>query len=267
MSTPVTGTATTDDGCRLNYRIDGSTNARTLVLHNPIGTTMAMWDAQVEPFARHVRIVRYDARGHGTSDVPPGPYTIGRLGADTLAVLDAVGAQRAAFCGVSLGGMVGMWLGVNAGERLDRLILANTAAMMPAQGWRDRIAKVNEFGMSSIADAVIERWFTAGFRASDAATITRVRAMLEGTPAAGYAACGAAIRDMDQRDAIASIQVPTLVISGLHDPSTPPADSAAIAARIPGALLKDIDAAHLSNIEQPAEFTALVLSFLSGVPA
>ena len=267
MSAPMTGFATTDDGCRIHYRIDGAANARTLVLHNSIGTNPGMWDAQIEPFANDFRVVRLDTRGHGASDAPPGPYTIARLGTDVVTVLDAVGAERASYCGVSLGGMVGMWLGVNAGVRLDRLVLANTSAMMPAQGWRDRIAKVNADGMSSIAEAVVERWFTPHFRASDAATVARVRAMLENTPAAGYAACGAAIRDMDQRDLIAAIRVPTLVIAGLQDPATPPADGVAIAERIPGALLKEIDAAHLSNIERPTEFTTMVLSFLHGAAA
>ena len=267
MSAPVTGFARADDGCRISYRIDGAANARTLVLHNSIGTNLEMWDAQIEPFAKDFRVIRLDTRGHGTSDAPPGPYTIARLGADVVAVLDTVGAKHASYCGLSLGGMVGMWLGVNASARLDRLVLANTSAMMPAQGWRDRIAKVHEFGMSSIAEAVVERWFTADFRAREATMVGRVRAMLEQTPAAGYAACGAAIRDMDQREAIAAIRVPTLVIAGLQDPATPPADGALIAERIPGALLKEIDAAHLSNIERPAEFTASVLSFLNGAAA
>jgi 3-oxoadipate enol-lactonase len=134
--------------------------------------------------------------------------------------------------------------------------------MMPAQGWSDRIAKVNELGMAAIADGVVERWFTAAFRASDAGTVLRVREMLVHTTAAGYVACGAAIRDMDQRETIAAIQTPTLVIAGLQDPATPPADSVAVAQRINGALLKEIDAAHFSQVERPAEFNALVLAFL-----
>lgn len=262
MSAPLTGFATADDGCRLSYRIDGNEHARTLVLLNPIGANIAVWDAQVLPFAQDFRVVRFDARGHGGSDIPPGPYTIGRLGTDAVAVLDAIGAEYAAFCGVSLGGMVGMWLGTHAADRVDRLVLANTSAMMPAQGWSDRIAKVNELGMHAIANSVVERWFTAAFRASDAATVTRVREMLENTTASGYVACGAAIRDMDQRETIAAIHAPTLVIAGLQDPATPPADSVAIAQRINGALLKEIDAAHFSQVERPAEFNAMVLAFL-----
>ena len=260
----MTGFVTTDGGCRLQYRIDGPSDAPALLLSNSLGTNVAMWDAQLVEFARAFRVIRYDARGHGASDVDRDPYPFARLGMDAVAVLDALEVARASFCGVSMGGMVGQWLGVNAAERFDRLVLANTAACMPPpQMWDARIALVRESGTGAIAPAVIERWFTPGFRERQPAEVSRIAAMLEATPAAGYAAACAAIRDMDQRAGRARIGLPVLVIVGEHDPATPPEFGEAIAAGITGAALVRLDAAHLSNVEQPGAFNANVLAFLT----
>jgi 3-oxoadipate enol-lactonase len=251
------------DDCRIRYHFDGPEAAPVLLLSNSLGTNLDMWAAQIPAFARHFRVLRYDSRGHGGSGVPAGPYSIERLGRDAVGLLDALGIARAHFCGLSKGGMVGQWLGVNAPEHLDRLILANTTAYMgPASAWDARITAVATKGMAGIIDGVVERWFTPRFRASDAPAVDRIRAMLLATDPTGYAGCCAAIRDMDQRPSIARIPVPTLVIGGTEDPATPPAASEEIAGLVPGARLHMLPAAHLSNVEQPGLFTKTVLDFL-----
>jgi 3-oxoadipate enol-lactonase len=258
------GFVTTDDGCRLFYRIDGKANAPVLLLSNSLGTNMAMWDVQLSRFAQDFRVIRYDARGHGASDVDEKPYAFARLGMDALAVLDALGIARASFCGLSMGGMVGQWLGVHAGGRFDRLVLANTSAFMPPpEMWNARIATVRERGIGAVVDAVIARWFRPGFCERQPAQVSRIAAMLQTTSATGYAAACAAIRDMDQRAGLSGIGVPALVIVGTHDMATPPQDGEAIAASIPGATVARLDAAHLSNIEQPEAFATQALAFVN----
>jgi 3-oxoadipate enol-lactonase len=209
-------------------------------------------------------VIRYDARGHGTSDVTEHLYPFARLGMDAVALLDALGVARAAFCGLSLGGMVGQWLCVHAVGRFDRLVLANTAAFMPPpEMWDARIAAVREKGTSTITPAVIARWFTPGFCERQAAEVARIGAMLDATSSTGYATACAAIRDMDQRAGLSRIAVPVLVIIGAHDTATPPEVGESIAASISQATIARLDAAHLSNVEQPEAFTAGVLTFLT----
>jgi 3-oxoadipate enol-lactonase len=250
-------------GTRFHYRFDGLPVAPLLVLSNSLGTDLTMWDPQMEALAKEFHVLRYDTRGHGLSGVTPGPYTIDRLGSDVVALLDQLAIERAAFCGLSLGGMIGMWLGIHAPERLSRLVLANTAAQIaPPDLWNARIAKVGAGGMAAISDAVLARWFTPEFVARERGTLGMMKAMMERMPADGYVACCAAVRDMDQRDAIARIVAPTLVIIGEQDGATPPADGRFLAARIPGARSVELPAAHLSNVEMPAEFTAALSSFL-----
>jgi 3-oxoadipate enol-lactonase len=262
------GSARARDGCRLHYRLDGNPAAPALLFSNSLGTTLHMWDDQVPGLEERFLVVRYDTRGHGASDVPAGPYTIDELGQDALAVLDALDIERADFCGLSLGGMMGQWLGANAPERIRRLIVANTAALMgPRAVWDTRIAAVAEHGMLAVVETVLERWFTPGFRAASEPAVARVRMMLESTDPAGYAGCCAAIRDMDLRPSLAGIRAPSLVILGERDPSTPPPVVEAVAAAIPGARLARLDCAHLSNIECAAEFNELVEGFLSAAVA
>jgi 3-oxoadipate enol-lactonase len=252
-----------DDGARIAIRIDGPVHAPPLLLSNSLGTTFRMWDAQMEALRSAFRVIRYDSRGHGQSDAPAGDYSIARLAADAVAVLDSLHIETTAFVGLSKGGMVGQWLGAHAPQRLTRLVLANTAAWMgPAQGWQARIDAVTEQGMAAVTDAVLERWFTPGFRERAPVAVAPVRDMLLATQPRGYAGCCAAIRDMDQRESLAAITTPTLVIGGLQDPATPPAKAEEIAAGVPGAHLVMLDAAHLSNIEQPEAFTAALLDFL-----
>ena len=251
------------DDVRIHYRIDGVEGAPVVVLSNSLGTDLAMWDSQIAELSRDFRVVRYDTRGHGRSAATPGPCDIDRLGRDVLGLLDRLEIQKAHFCGLSLGGITGMWLGIHAPKRLRRLVLANTAARIgPPENWNTRIAKVRAGGMAAISQAVLERWFTAGFIANQPDTWAMMRQMMESTPAEGYMACCAAIRDMDQRDAIAGIGAPTLIISGTHDVATPAADGRFLADRIEGSSYVEFNAAHLSNIEAAPEFTAALLAFL-----
>ena len=254
----------TNDGARLYYQLEGRDDAPVLVLSNSLGTTLDMWAPQMPALLQHFRVLRHDCRGHGRSEVTPGPYTIAQLGADVLALMDHLGIARAHFCGLSMGGMIGMWLGTHHAHRLDRLVLCNTAAKIGTPDtWNPRIAKVEAEGMASIVDIVLDRWFTAGFRQRAPEQVNIVRGMLLDTAPAGYSANCAAVRDMDQRADIASISVPTLVIAGTHDGSTPAADGRAVADAIPGARYVELDAAHLSNWEQSEQFTQALLGFLS----
>ncbi len=251
------------DGARFHYRTEGREDAPVLVLSNSLGTDFTLWDAQVPAFSARFRVLRYDTRGHGQTAVAAGPYTLDRLGRDAVALLDALGVARAHFCGISLGGMSGMWLGAQAASRIDRLVLCNTSSYMPtAEMWNARIAAVERDGMGAVAEPVIGRWFTDEFRASHPDAVERVRRVLLQTSPAGYAACSAAIRDMDQRKSIEGIRAPTLVIAGSRDPSTPPEMGRSLAAAIPGATYRELDAAHLSNIQQAAAFNDAVLQFL-----
>ena len=249
----------------IHYRFDGPEGAPVLLLSNSLGTNLQMWAPQIGAFAEHFRVLRYDSRGHGQSAVTPGPYGIAQLGGDAIALLDALAIDRACFCGLSKGGMIGIWLAINAGSRFDRLIVANTAAKIgTAELWNARIENVRSGGMAAIADAVIERWFTARFRERDPASVSAVRQMLLTTTPQGYIACCAAVRDMDQRAELGQITRPLLVIAGSHDGSTPPADTRAVADAVPKARYVELDSSHLSNIEQPERFTAEALRFLCG---
>lgn len=250
---------------KFNVKIDGPAQAPVLLLSNSLSSDLSMWNPQIEAWAQDFRVVRYDSRGHGKSPAPGRPYSIAELGRDALALMDRLKIDKAHWCGLSKGGMVGMWLATHHPERLGRVVLANTAARMgPPDLWNARIQTVGRRGMEAIADATVARWFTAGFIAADKTTIGKVRKMIVATPAQGYAGCCAAIRDMDQRAAISSIDLPVLVIVGAHDPATPPAAGQFIHSQIKGSKLVTLDAAHVSNLEKPAQFSAAVLDFLKG---
>lgn len=253
-----------NNGVTLHYEIEGREDAPVLVLSNSLGTSLAMWAPQMPALLQRFRVLRHDCRGHGKSDVSAGPYSIAQLGGDVLALMDQLGIQRAHFCGLSMGGMIGMWLGTHHGQRIDRLVLCNTAAKIGTpELWNARIDKVRAEGMDAITGGVIDRWFTPGFQQRAPEQVEIVRGMLLATDPEGYAANCAAVRDMDQRSEIAAIGVPTLVISGSHDLATPPADGRAAADTIPGARYVELDAAHLSNWEQPQQFTTALVDFLS----
>jgi len=250
-------------GCRIHVEVEGPERAPVLVLSNSLATTLHMWDPQVSPITEHFRLVRYDPRGHGRSDVPAGPYTMQRLGRDVLAVLDNLRINRVSWCGLSMGGMVGQWLGANAPERIERLVLTNTSSYFADKADRDsRLMLVREKGIAAFAKANMERWFTKSFRERSPQTVARIQEMFAATPLEGYIACAQAVRDMDHRELLSKIRVPTLVIGGKHDPATPLEASEYIKSRIPGATLTVLDAAHLSNVEAPEAYTNAVLNFV-----
>ena len=252
-----------DDGCVIHAEVEGPERAPVLLLSNSLGTNLHMWDDQAGPLTRHFRLVRYDRRGHGRSGVPNGPYTMERLGRDVLAVLDGLDIARINWCGLSMGGMVGMWLGANAANRIDKLILSNTAAYFPDKSlWDARIKLVREKGLAAIVDANMERWFTKGFRERAAAAMAKMREMFLATKVEGYVGCGEAIRDMDHRPLLSKITAPTLVIAGRHDPATTLEAGDFIKEHIPGAKIAVLDAAHISNLEQPQAYADTVLGFL-----
>jgi 3-oxoadipate enol-lactonase len=249
--------------------LEGPAGAPALVLGNSIGTSRACWEPQVPALARHFRVLRYEHRGHGTLDggqsaAPPGPYSMAELGADVLALLDAHGIERALYCGVSLGGMVGMWLAANAPERITGLGLSCTSAFLPPRDdWTARAEKVRSEGTASIAHQVVSRWFTPAFQATQPLVPAAFVEGLEGTQDEGYAGCCEAIAAMDLRPSLGLITAPTLVIAGAQDPATPPWHGAQIASLIAGSRLRVIrGGAHLSNVSAAAEVTALLLPFL-----
>ena len=250
---------------KMHYQLDGADDAPLLVLSNSLGTTLDMWLPQMPALLEHFRVLRYDTRGHGQSEVTPGPYTIAQLGIDVLSLLDHVGAPRAHFCGLSMGGMTGIWLGIHAPDRIDRLVLCNTSeAIGVPEMWNARIAQVRQGGMAIIIDTVLERWFTQDFLSHAPAQVERVRAMLANTEVEGYVANCAAVRDMDQRADLGRIANPTLVIGGKYDKSTPPEHGELIAKSVPGARYVELNAAHLSNWEAAQAFTQRVVNFLLG---
>ena len=247
----------------LTVRVDGPDAAPVLLLSNSLSSDMSMWDDQMARLSQHFKVVRYDARGHGQSVASAGSYTIEQLGRDAVAVLDHVAVSRAHFCGLSMGGMVGLWLLTHARERIDRAVLANTSAHMgPPDLWNKRIELAREGGMEATVEPTVRRWFPAAFHAQAPATIERMRAMIRRTSLEGYVGCCVAIRDMDQREAICGIRNSALVIVGANDPATTPEAGRAIHAAIPGAAMTVLNAAHLSNVEQPAAFTDAVEGFL-----
>ncbi|MGB6535507.1 MAG: 3-oxoadipate enol-lactonase [Xanthobacteraceae bacterium] len=252
-----------DDGCIIHAELEGPERAPVLMLSNSLGTNLHMWDEQAGPFTRHFRLVRYDRRGHGRSSVPQGPYTMERLGRDVVAVLDALDIDKVNWCGLSMGGMVGMWLGANAADRVEKLILSNTAAYFPDKSiWDGRIKFVREKGLAGIVDANMERWFTKSFRERSPVAMAKMREMFLATKVEGYVGCGEAIRDMDHRPLLPKITATTLVIAGRQDPATTLEAGAFIKEHIPGARITVLEAAHISNLEQPQAYAETVLGFL-----
>ena len=255
---------TTSGAIDLNYLLEGPEDAPVLVLSNSLGTALEMWDDQSAVLRERFRLLRYDTRGHGASPAPPGPYSIDDLGRDVISLLDQLGIERASFCGLSIGGMTGMWLAAEAPERVERLVLCCTSALLgPKSVWEERIATAREKGMAALVDGVIERWFTPAFRAENSEAVEKMARTLRETDPEGYAGCCAAIRDMDLRDRLPSIRTPTLVVSGAEDPATPPEHGRSIADAIPGARFEVVPrAAHIANVEHPETLTQLILTHL-----
>lgn len=275
----------------LHYEISGPAGAPVVVLSGSLGTTLRMWQPMLDTLAHNGsardgsardgsardgtgepwRVVRFDHRGHGGSPGPAGPYTMEDLGRDVLSLLDTLALDRVSFCGLSLGGMIGQWLGVHAPDRIDKLALLCTAAYLPpAEGWLTRAATVRATGgTAGIAEPVFARWFTAPFLASrDAARmaeVARYRKVLASMAPEGYAGCCEAIAGLDLRADLPRIGAPTLVVSGLEDPAIPPEFGAEIAAGVPGARFVVVArAAHLASVEQPVHIGRLVAAHIAG---
>jgi 3-oxoadipate enol-lactonase len=249
---------------RICYELTGPEAAPLLVFSNSLGTDLSMWDSQATILAREFRILRYDMRGQGKSSVIPGDGSIEQFGRDFIGLIDALNLKRLTFCGLSMGGMIGMWLGVNAPERLDALVLCNTAAKIGTKAtWNTRISTVRQGGMQSVSNALIERWFTPKFRVASSAIVNRARTMLEASPVEGYVACCAAIRDMDQTNSISRISARTLVVAGSEDAVTPPQEGRFLVGHIRGSQYVELDASHLSNVEQSDAFTSALRDFVS----
>ncbi|KMK64650.1 alpha/beta fold hydrolase [Puniceibacterium sp. IMCC21224] len=255
---------TTGDDCRIAYRLDGDPQNPPLVFANSIATTYDMWDAQIEEFARNFHVVRYDMRGHGRSDVPPGAYSVDRLGNDVLELLDHLQIGRAHFCGLSLGGFVGQWLGVHAPGCIDRLVLSNTSPYLgPAPQWDDLIRKTRDPGsMTFFADMFIGNWFSQVTLRDNPETSDPFRQMVTATDPQGLAGSFAAVRDADTRRTVSLITAPTLVIGGSDDTVTVASHSEDIAGKIPNSKLVILDGVHLLNAERPNDFDNVVLKFL-----
>jgi len=250
----------------VHYMVEGDKDGELVVLSGSLGSDLRMWDPQVRALTgAGYRVLRYDHRGHGQSPAPAGPYTLADLSADVSELLDRVGARQAHFVGLSLGGMVGMWLAERAGHRLRSLTLCCTSANLgPANGWAERAATVRAHGAQAVSTGVVERWFTPQWRAASPQQVGYYEAMVAATSAEGYAACCEAIQTMDICSELPSISAPTLVIAGADDPATPPEHGRHIATAIPAARLEIVaPAAHLANIESPRELNQLILAHLS----
>jgi 3-oxoadipate enol-lactonase len=234
------------------------------MMSNSLGTTLEMWQPQLAAMESRFHLLRYDMRGHGNSDLVEEASTISTLGHDVLALLDELRTDKVHFCGLSVGGVIGQWLGANAPERLRSLILCNTAAKIGTpESWNKRIADVEQHGLASITEAVLERWFTPAFRLASPDAVAPFRAMLHANNPRGYVLVCAAIRDMDQRSLVQEIRVPTCVIAGEHDPGTTLDDGKFLQSQIPGATLVSLLAAHISNVEAATRFNQAVIEFLS----
>ena len=258
-------TIRTPEGVDLHTRIDGPVDTPPLLVVNSLGTDLASWDGQVERWARDRRVLRYDQRGHGRSVVPPGPYSIDDLGQDAVAVLDAHGVERADVCGLSLGGVVALWLAVHAPSRVRRVVLADTAARVgTAEAWQARAATVRAHGMDAVVDAVLERFFSPGFRAAEPDVVERVADGLRGTAPEGYAACCDALAAADLRSVADRATAPCLVVVGSEDVATPPTDAQTLRDLLGAAGYLELPGSgHLANLERPADFADLVTAFLA----
>ncbi len=256
---------------RLAASLDGPPGAPVLVLGNPIGTTRAIWAAQVPVLGRHFRLLRFELRGHGEpgarSAAPPGPYSIAELGADVLDLMQDHDVTTAAYCGISIGGMIGLWLAANAPERISSLVVC-CAALSPMpnrQAWLDRAALVRSAGMAAIAEMVPPRWFTPDFLARRPEAVAAVLDMLLGTDPQGYAGCAQAIADLDLAPALGAIKAPTLVLGGAQDPAAPPGQGARTALGIADSRLRVIrGTSHLAPYQTPGPVTAAILGHLVG---
>ena len=251
------------DGARIWYSVEGRDSAPVVLLLHSLGTSHELWDEQMPALRKSFRVIRYDMRGHGNSSASSGELTIERLGRDAIAVLDAAGASSAVVCGISIGGVTGIWLGQHSSRHVKRLVLANTAARIgTSEGWSTRMRTVREIGMQKAASDAMLRWFTNEFRERRPEVVAHFQAIASSCPLESYVGACAALRDADLRRDLHRIMAPTLVIAGSEDPSTTVADGRYLRDNIPDAEMEVLQAAHLSNVERAEEFTELLTVFL-----
>src|SRR6202051_515803 len=249
---------------RMHYQFDGPATAATLVLSNSLGTNLSLWDPQLPAFTKDFRVLRYDCRGHRQTSATPGEYSIELRARDVLQLLDALKLDRMHFCGLSIGGMTGMWLAANAPQRLTKLVLSNTAPKIGKLDiWNQRIKLVREGGTRAVAQPVVEKWFTPEFHAKHPDQIAKTGYMIESTSTDGYVGSCAAVRDFDFWENVTAVRAQTLVIAGTHDQSVPPSDAQKLAKQISGARYIELPAAHISNVEAATRFTDEVSNFLN----
>jgi 3-oxoadipate enol-lactonase len=251
-------------GVKLFYTIEGKDGAPFLMLSNSLGTTHRMWDAQMAAFAVKFRVIRYDRRGHGQSDSPPGPYSLEDLGNDALAIMEVAGAKKVNWCGLSMGGMTGLWLASNHPDRIEKLVVSSAATFMPPpELWNGRIKTAQDKGMEVLAAPTMQRWFTADFIRNSQDKVAVIRTQFLETTVDGFSGCAAAMRDMDLREIVKTIKAPTLVIVGSDDQGTTPAEAGIIVNRVPDSRGIILKGSHIINVEKPEAFTKDVLEFLS----
>jgi 3-oxoadipate enol-lactonase len=260
---------TTANSIKVNYTLDGPASLPVVTLSHSLAADLTMWDPQMKALTQKYRVLRYDTRGHGGTDAPGGPYTLEQLSEDARALLQVLGISRTHWIGLSMGGMIGQTLALSSPGLFQSLSLCDTSSRIPAEAkplWQERIKTAETQGMEPLVEPTIGRWFTAPFRETGKEVVDGIRARIRTTNPRGYAGCCAAISQLDLTDKISAIKVPTLIVVGEEDQGTPVAASRAIQAQIAGSQLEIIkSAAHLSNLEQPDEFTHIIASFLARV--
>ena len=254
----------TSNDAQINYQTFGDASKPALVFSNSLGTKYSMWQPQIEHFQQDYYVICYDTRGHGASSAPQGPYSLEQLGQDVVNLLDHLNIAKATFCGISMGGLTGQWLAIHKPERFSHVIVCNTAAKIgQEQAWQDRAVLVREQGLAPIAATAASRWFTDPFIQSNPAVVAELSNDLGAGSPEGYANCCEALAKADVREQLSSIQIPVLIIAGQQDPVTTVADGQFMQQRIANSQLFEINASHVSNIEQPEAFNQAVQTFLA----
>ena len=253
----------TSNDAQINYQTFGDATKPALIFSNSLGTNFKMWQAQIDFFQQDFFVICYDTRGHGASSAPQGPYSIDQLGQDVVNLLDHLNVEKAAFCGISMGGLTGQWLAIHRPERFNQVVVCNTAAKIgQEQAWNDRAALVREQGLQPIASTAASRWFTEPFIQSNATVVNNLQNDLAAGSAEGYASCCEALAKADVREQLTDITVPVLVVAGQQDPVTTVVDGQFMVERIANSQLFEINASHISNVELPNEFNQAVKQFI-----
>ena len=253
----------TSNDAQINYQTFGDATKPALIFSNSLGTNFKMWQAQIDFFQQDFFVICYDTRGHGASSAPQGQYSIDQLGQDVVNLLDHLNVEKAAFCGISMGGLTGQWLAIHRPERFNQVVVCNTAAKIgQEQAWNDRAALVREQGLQPIASTAASRWFTEPFIQSNATVVNNLQNDLAAGSAEGYASCCEALAKADVREQLKDITVPILVVTGQQDPVTTVVDGQFMVESIANSQLFEINASHISNVELPNEFNQAVKQFI-----